>query len=124
MLPPHFLAAKQEAMVRAQEYEQARGILSPAATSTGADQTVNSSGAAVGTIATGDAVLPQLPPELPETPPLPEDESYYPPAQEAAPMRAEDDTYASRSQVSRVVFTCSNVLNRDAYNFLFCLVSS
>jgi hypothetical protein len=98
VLPPHFLAAKQEAMVRAQEYEQARGILSPAATSTGADQTVNSSGAAVGTIATGDAVLPQLPPELAETPPLPEDESYYPPAQEAAPMRAEDDTYASRSQ--------------------------
>lgn len=87
-------------MLRAQEYEQAHGIVSPAATSMGASATVTSSGAAVGTIATADAVLPQLPPELAETPPLPEDEEYYPPpAQEAAPMPVAEDACPPESQV-------------------------
>ena len=109
-------------MLRAQEYEQAQGIVSPTATSTGASQTVTSSGAAVGTIATADAVLPQLPRELAENPP--EEEAYYQPAQEAAPMPAEDDTYASQSQVCHVLLTFPTYLNRGSLTIFFsCLLS-
>lgn len=84
VLPPHFLAAKQQAMMRAHEYEQAHGALLPEANSSGLGETITSSGANVGTIATADAILPGPPPE-----PLPE-EMPHPPAQESAPVPTED----------------------------------
>lgn len=108
-------------MLRAQEYEEAHGIVSPTATST-----VASSAAAVGTIATADAELARPPPELAETPPLPEEEAYYSPAQEAAPMSVdvsvEDDRYASQSQVCRVLLTFPSYLNRGYLTTFFSIL--
>lgn len=106
--------------MRAQDYEQAHGIASPAATSTGASATVTSSGAAVGTIATADAVLSNLPPELVETPPVPEEDAYHPPpALEAAPMPAAEDAYPPPSQVNYPF--PSNLLEKESLTHLCIL---
>lgn len=48
MLPPHFLAAKQQAMMKAHDYEQIHGIPSPGT----AGATIDTTAAAVGTVST------------------------------------------------------------------------
>ena len=102
MLPPHFLAAKEQAMMKARDYEQTHGLSSPPATSTTvASATVTSSMEAEGTVATTDAVPPKLPPQE-SIPPL--GENYYPPAQEAAPMAVGIEGYPPLSQV--ILYLC------------------
>lgn len=105
VLPPHFLAAKQQAMMRAQDYEQTHGAPSIPANSSVASATINTSGAAVGTIASADAVLPHAPlsPEehLQAPDPSLEEPSTVTPAQESAPMSPEDSPHypSQQSQV-------------------------